>query len=121
VKYTISTISTVRTKYTYQTTGTKYTLRGQQMIYAITNQKGGVGKSTTTHALGAGLFYKKFKVLFVDLDPQGNVSYAMNADIAKNLSSYNLLTTQEQIAEIIQRISIGDTNPIATQLTIIIN
>lgn len=78
------------------------------MVIAITNQKGGVGKSTTTHALGAGLAYKNFKVLFVDLDPQGNLSYAMKANSEKNLSSYNLLTEQATITEVIQHTPIGD-------------
>jgi chromosome partitioning protein len=87
------------------------------MIFAITNQKGGVGKSTTTHALGAGLFYKKFRVLFVDLDPQGNLSYAMKADTINNLSSYNLLTSQAQITEILQRTSIGDIIPASPLLS----
>ena len=87
------------------------------MILAITNQKGGVGKSTTAHALGAGLFYKKFRVLFVDLDPQGNLSYAMNADTTKDISSYNLLTTQGQITEIVQQTSIGDIIPASPLLS----
>lgn len=49
-------------------------------IIAIINQKGGVGKSTTAHALGAGLKLKRNRVLFVDLDAQGNLSYALNAN-----------------------------------------
>jgi chromosome partitioning protein len=87
------------------------------MIFAITNQKGGVGKSTTTHALGAGLFYKKFRVLFIDLDPQGNLSYAMKADTTKSLSSYNFLTTQGQITGTVQRTSVGDIIPASPLLS----
>lgn len=51
----------------------------KEMIATI-NQKGGVGKSTTAQALGAGLVAKGYAVLMVDLDPQGNLSYAMGAD-----------------------------------------
>lgn len=54
---------------------------------AVINQKGGVGKSTTAHAIGAGLSLRGFSVLFVDLDAQGNLSYAMGA----NTQGYNAL------------------------------
>jgi len=47
---------------------------------AVINQKGGVGKTTTALALGSGLSGRGKKVLYVDLDPQGNLSYALGAD-----------------------------------------
>lgn len=46
---------------------------------AVVNQKGGVGKTATAHAIGAGLILKGFSVLFVDLDAQQNLSYTMGA------------------------------------------
>lgn len=49
-------------------------------IISVINQKGGVGKSTTALALGEGLSLKGYKVLYVDLDAQGNLTYTMGAD-----------------------------------------
>lgn len=46
---------------------------------AIINQKGGVGKSTTALSVGAGLGYRGRSVLFIDLDPQGNLSHTTGA------------------------------------------
>lgn len=58
---------------------------------AVINQKGGVGKSTTSNAIGAGLFQRGYKVLFIDLDAQGNLSYSMKCE-NKPLSSLEVLT-----------------------------
>lgn len=85
-------------------------------IIAITNQKGGVGKSTTAHALGAGLALKGYSVLFVDLDPQGNMSFSLQADTA-GATSYELLTNRAGAAEIIQHTEQGHVIPAGPALS----
>ena len=50
-------------------------------ILAFANQKGGVGKTSASHSMVAGLTMKGYKVLAVDADPQGNLSYTMGADL----------------------------------------
>ena len=57
----------------------------------ITNQKGGVGKTTTALALASGLAHKGYRVLGIDLDPQENLSYSTGASDNEN-NIYALLT-----------------------------
>ena len=49
-------------------------------VLAITNQKGGVGKTTTTHTLGEAMAERGVRVLLVDLDPQACLTYAAGLD-----------------------------------------
>jgi chromosome partitioning protein len=73
-------------------------------IVAITNQKGGVGKTTTAINLGATLASMKFRVLIVDLDPQGNASTGLGIDPADRVrSTYDLLLDGANLADVALR------------------
>jgi len=82
---------------------------------AIINQKGGVGKSTTSNALGAGLFRKGYRVLYIDLDAQGNLSYSMGAT-GKALTSLEVLTGTATAKEAIIQTPQGDLIPASPAL-----
>ncbi|MGC0372353.1 MAG: hypothetical protein DGJ47_001065 [Rickettsiaceae bacterium] len=70
------------------------------MIYAISNHKGGVGKTTSTINIGAALALKNKKVLLVDLDPQANLTQSLKIDkpeitIYDNLRGKQLISPVE--------------------------
>ena len=80
-------------------------------IITITNQKGGVGKTTTASALIAGLHQRGARVLGLDLDPQGNLGFTLGLEIGAGYTMYDVLTRSHSITEAISRTEFGDVIP----------
>lgn len=76
-------------------------------ILAITNQKGGVGKTTTALNLGVGLIRGGKRVLFVDIDPQCSLSYIMRGD-STGVTVQELLLRKAAAEQAIQKTPEGD-------------
>ena len=79
-------------------------------IYSVSNQKGGIGKTTTAQALGNGLHKRGYKALLIDLDPQGNLSLSMGAN-PMGITIYEALEGKAAITDTIQRTDQGDIIP----------
>ena len=76
-------------------------------ILAVANQKGGVGKTTTTINLGAGLAEMGYRVLVVDLDPQGNATTGLGIQ-RKNFehSMYDVIMRDHPLEDVIEPTSV---------------
>lgn len=77
-------------------------------ITAVINQKGGVAKTTTAHALSAGLILKGYSVLMIDMDAQGNFTHAAGLTQDEGPTIYGVLRGEIKAQAAIQHGSAGD-------------
>ena len=86
-------------------------------IIAIVNRRGGVGKTATAHAIGAGLARKGYKTLFVDLDSQCNLTFDLGGKTGP-LTSMEVLSGTATALEAIQHTAGGDLIPASPSLAV---
>ena len=85
-------------------------------IIAVANQKGGVGKTTTTVNLSAALSLMGKRVLLVDCDPQGNASSGMGVSKSSRPNTYDLLINAVPAEDCVVHTDYGDVIPASKEL-----
>lgn len=79
---------------------------------SFANLKGGVGKTTSANAFAAGLTRRGYKVLCIDMDPQGNLSLSIGADADKETPTiYEVIKAKASVSDAIQHFSAFDIIP----------
>jgi chromosome partitioning protein len=74
-------------------------------IFSVSNQKGGVGKTTTAVNIAASLAMGGLRTLIIDLDPQGNASTALGVEHQENAGIYEVLMGSTSVESVVQKVA----------------
>lgn len=80
-------------------------------VVSLINQKGGVGKTTSTNAITVCLKHRGYRTLCVDFDPQGYLSFSTHADARSHPTIYDVLKRRVRIKDAIQKTNVADVIP----------